>query len=82
MTRSPSLAVINLADRRWFTTADAAKHAQWYTLFGEKSDILEAILGESIEQARKEFFEYASVFAGGQNPDNSMLQVAERYAAV
>lgn len=54
---------------------------EWYNLFAGKTDLLESLLGEPIDQARQEFAEFASVLAN-ENPDEPLVRVAERYAAV
>jgi hypothetical protein len=52
-----------------------------YNLFGGKIELLEALLGEPIEMAQKEFLEFASLLAKG-NPDEPLMRVATRYAVL
>jgi len=40
-----------------------------------------SLLGKTIEMARKEFLEFASLLAQG-NPDESLIRVAEHYASL
>lgn len=54
---------------------------EWYNLFAAKPDLLERLLGAPIDQARQEFAQFASMLARG-NPDEPLVRVAERYAAV
>lgn len=73
------------AFRSVLTTEDgfwALSTHEWYSLFAGTPATVEAILGESIEKAEQEFLEYASVLAGGQSPDKSILQIAKLYAAL
>jgi len=69
--------VLTTDDRTW-----AISCGEWYNLFGGKPELIEAMLGKSIEQARQEFQEYATLLATGQNPDESFLRVAEHYAVL
>ncbi len=55
--------------------------SEWYNLFGTKPDLLEGLLGQPIEQARREFAEAATAVARG-NADEHLLKVAEHYAAL
>lgn len=70
-------SVLTTGDSFW-----ALSTHEWYSLFGGKPVTLEAILGESIEKVQQEFLEYAALLATGQNPDESILQVAKYYAAL
>jgi hypothetical protein len=51
-----------------------------YNLFAGSRDLVEAFLGEPVEQARKEFLDFASMMAKGR-PDEPLMQAAARYAA-
>lgn len=53
---------------------------EWYNLFGGQSRLLEAMLGKPIEEARAEYLSYATALA--KKPDEPLLQVATRYAAL
>jgi hypothetical protein len=64
-------------NRSWAISCDV-----WYNLFAGPPELLAAMLGKPIEEARGEFFEYASVFTGAQPPDESIMQVAKHYAAL
>lgn len=74
---SPFRTVLTTEDRFW-----ALSTHEWYSLFAGPPATVEAIIGESIEKAEQEFLEYAAVLAGGQSPDESILQVAKHYAAL
>jgi len=63
-------------DRSWAISCN-----EWYNLFGAKPELLEGLLGEPIEQARREFAEVATAVARG-NADEPLLKVAEHYAAL
>ncbi len=63
-------------DRSWAVSCN-----EWYNLFGAKAELLEALLGEPIEQARREFAEVAAAVARG-NADEPLLKVAKHYAAL
>ena len=51
---------------------------EWYNLYAGEPELVEAMLGKSIEQARSEFFEFALLLA--KPPDDALVQVAQRYA--
>jgi len=72
----PFRSVLTTEDRSWAISCN-----EWYNLFGAKSKLLEALLGKPIEEARREFFDFASLLAQGK-PDEPLLQVARRYAAL
>ena len=72
----PFRSVLTDEGRSWAISCN-----EWYNLFGGRPDLLEALLGEPIEQARQEFFEFASSMAKG-DPEEPLMQVAERYAAL
>jgi hypothetical protein len=74
---SPFRAVLTTEDGFW-----ALSTHEWYSLVAGKPATVEAILDEPIERAEQEFLEYASVLAGGQSPDESILQIARHYAAL
>jgi hypothetical protein len=52
---------------------------EWYNLFAAKRELLEALLGQTIEEARQEFVEFASLMGKG-NTDEPLMQVARHYA--
>lgn len=72
----PFRSVLTDEARSWAISCN-----EWYNLFGGPPEVLEALLGEPIEQARKEFFEFASLLAKG-DPDEPLMRVAEHYAAL
>jgi hypothetical protein len=72
----PFRFIVAPEDRSWAISCN-----EWYNLFAGKPDLLEGLLGESIDQARQEFAEFAAVLAKG-NPDEPLMRVAERYAAI
>jgi len=63
--------------RAWAISCDI-----WYNLFAGPPELVAAMLGKPIEDAREEFLMYASIFTGSQNPDDSILRVAKHYAAL
>jgi hypothetical protein len=63
-------------DRSWAISCN-----EWYNLFGAKPELLEALLGEPIKLARREFAEFATALARG-NADETLLRVAEHYATI
>ena len=63
--------------RAWAISCDV-----WCNLFAGPPELLATMLGKPIEAARGEFLEYASILAGGQSPDKSILQLAKHYAAL
>lgn len=73
----PFRSVLTTEDGFW-----ALSTHEWYTLVAGNPAAVEAILDEPIEKAEQEFLEYAAVLAGGQSPDESILQVAKHYAAL
>lgn len=54
---------------------------EWYNLFAGKQELLEAMLGKPIEQARQEYVRFASELTEHE-PDEPLLKVAKRYAAL
>ncbi|MGQ9919668.1 MAG: hypothetical protein ACUVS7_19920 [Bryobacteraceae bacterium] len=54
---------------------------EWYNLFAAEPDLLEAILGKPVQQARDEFVQFASGLADA-DADEQLLKVAARYAAL
>jgi hypothetical protein len=48
-----------------------------YVLFAGKKDLLEAVLGKSIEQARRDYIRFATAIS--KKADEPLLKVAERY---
>jgi hypothetical protein len=69
-------SVLTTEDRSWAISCN-----EWYNLFAGKPELLEALLGKPIEQARQEFQEFASLLAKGKT-DDPLLHVARRYAAL
>lgn len=70
----PFRFIVSEESRSW--TISCNEH---YNLFAGKPDLLEALLGKPIEQARREFLEFEAAIANG-NSDDYLLQAAERYA--
>ena len=73
----PFRSVLTTEDRFWSLSTH-----EWYSLFAGKPSTIEAIIGEPIEAARKEFQKYAALLARGHNPDRTILQLAEHYAGL
>jgi hypothetical protein len=71
----PFRSVLTDATNSWAISCN-----EWYNLFAGRRGLIEALLGEPIEQAREEFFEFASTLARG-NPDEPLMQTAARYAS-
>ncbi len=63
-------------DRSWAISCN-----EWYNLFGAKPELLEALLGEPIEEARREFAEAAAALAKG-NANEPLVKVAKHYASL
>lgn len=63
-------------DRSWAVSCN-----EWYNLFAGKPDLVEALLGEPIEQAREEFLEFALALAK-ENSEEPLLHVAKHYASI
>jgi hypothetical protein len=72
----PFRSVLTVEDRSW-----AISCHEWYNLFGAMPKLLETLLGKPIEEARREFFDFASLLAQGK-PDEPLLHVAQHYAAL
>lgn len=53
---------------------------EWYNLFAGNPEILEAMLGQPIDQARQEFLDFATLLA--KTPEDPLLKIAQRYAAM
>jgi hypothetical protein len=64
-------------DRSWAISCN-----DLYILFGGKQELVEAMLGKSIEQVRQDFLDFVSFSLGQENPDYPPLQAAKRYAAL
>jgi hypothetical protein len=62
-------------DQNW-----ALSCSEWYNLFAGKPELLEAMLGKPISEAREEYLSFATALA--KSPDEPLLQVAKRYAAL
>ncbi len=71
----PFRFLITADDRSW-----AISCTEWYNLFAAKPELLEAMLGKPIEQARLDYFRFASELA--KQPDDPLLRVALRYATL
>jgi len=54
---------------------------EWYNLFAGKPELLEAMLGKPIDQARQDYIRFASELAKDQ-PDEPLLKVAAQYASL
>jgi hypothetical protein len=54
---------------------------EWYNLFAAQPDMLEAMLGKPVQQARDEYVRFASGLADAE-PDDQLLKVAAQYAAL
>jgi hypothetical protein len=67
--------VLTDEDRTWAISCN-----EWYNLFAGEPALLEAMLGKTIDEARQEFLDFATLLA--QSPDEPMLQVANEYAAL
>jgi len=72
----PFRSVLTAEDRSWAISCN-----EWYNLFGAKPELLEALLGKPIKEARREFLDFASLLAQGK-PDEPLLKVAKQYAAL
>lgn len=72
----PFRSVLTSADRTWAISCNES-----YNLFASRSAMLESLLGEPIEQARREFLEFASLVAKG-NAEEPLMRVAKHYAAL
>jgi hypothetical protein len=73
----PFRCVLTTEDRFW-----ALSSHEWYNLFAGRPEVVESILGKPLDEARRDFFEYASLLATGKNPDQSALQVAKQCEAL
>jgi hypothetical protein len=69
-------SVLTPEERSWAISCN-----EWYNLFAAEPELLEALLGKSIEQGRAEFFEFASHLAKG-NSDEPILKAAKHYASL
>jgi hypothetical protein len=72
----PFRSVLTSQDRDWAISCN-----EWYNLFAGKRDLVEALLGKAIGQARTEFLEFASLLAKG-NTDEPLMRTAQHYAAL
>lgn len=68
-------SVLTTEDRSW-----AISCSEWYNLFGAKPELLEALLGRPIEQARQDYLDFASELA--KSPDEPLLLAAKHYGAL
>jgi hypothetical protein len=71
----PFRSVLTTDDRAWAISCN-----EWYNLFAGKPELLEAMLGKSIEQARQEYLQFASALS--KSPDEPLLLVAKQYATL
>ena len=71
----PFRSVLTTDDRAWAISCN-----EWYNLFAGKPELLEAMLGKPIEQARQDYLKFASELA--KSPDEPLLLVAKQYAAL
>jgi hypothetical protein len=71
----PFRSVLTTDDLAWAISCN-----EWYNLFAGKTELLEAMLGNSIEQARRDYLKFAS--GPAKDPDESLLLVAKHYAAL
>ena len=65
--------LLTVEDRSW-----AISCSEWFNLFAGPPDLLEEMLGESIEAARAEFMDYARILA--TDDEEPALIAAEHYA--
>ncbi len=72
----PFRYVLTDENRSWAVSCN-----EWYNLFAGKQNLVEALLGESIDQARTEFLKFVLLMAKG-DPNEPLKRVAERYAAL
>ena len=68
--------VLTCENRSWALSCN-----EWYNLFAGTPELLEALLGESIEEARQEFRDFAVLLAEG-NAEAPLMLVADHYAAL
>jgi hypothetical protein len=54
---------------------------EWYNLFAGPPDMLTAMLGKPIDEAREEYLNFATLLAK-DDPDEPLLQVAKHYATL
>jgi hypothetical protein len=71
----PFRSVLTTDDRAWAISCN-----EWYNLFAGKPELLEALLGKSIEQARQDYLKFASDLA--KDVDEPLLSVAKHYATL
>jgi len=69
-------SVLMPEDQSWAISCN-----EWYNLFGAKPDLVKALLGKSIEQAREEFLAFALSLAHGKT-DDLLLKVSKHYSAI
>jgi hypothetical protein len=67
--------MLTVEDRMWAISCN-----EWYNLFAGTPELLEAMLGKPVDQAREEFLSFATAVANG--PDDPLLQVAKHYAGL
>ncbi len=63
-------------DRSWAISCN-----ETYNLFAGKADLVEALLGKTIPEARQEFMEFATLLAKG-DPENPLLKMAVSWASI
>lgn len=68
--------IVTSEDRAWAISCN-----EWFNLYGAKPELLEALLGKPIDEARQEFFQFASLLAH-RKEDEPLIQVAKHYSVL
>jgi len=71
----PFRYLLTSEDRTWGISCN-----EWYNLFAGPPELLEAMLGKPVEDARAEYLSFATAIA--KEPDEPLLQVARHYAGL
>ena len=66
--------LLTTEDQSWAISCN-----EWYNLFAAKPELLEALLGKPLEQARQDYLKFASELA--KSPDEPLLLVSSHYSA-
>jgi len=66
--------LLTTKDQSW-----AISCTEWYDLFAAEPELLEALLGKPLEEARQDYLKFASELA--KSPDEPLLLVSSHYAA-
>jgi len=66
--------LLTTEDQSW-----AISCTEWYDLFAAEPELLEALLGKPLEEARQDYLKFASELA--KSPDEPLLLVSSHYAA-